>query len=48
VKAKSGSTSDGSTSENKISELESYIGSSAIEQIDILSPKQSNTKGSDN
>ncbi|KAJ8423983.1 LOW QUALITY PROTEIN: hypothetical protein Cgig2_030084 [Carnegiea gigantea] len=36
----------GSTSESKISELESFIGSSAPEQIDILPPKQCNTKGS--
>jgi len=36
----------GSTSESKISELESFIGSSAPEQRDILPPKLSNTKGS--
>ncbi|KAJ8450472.1 hypothetical protein Cgig2_002157 [Carnegiea gigantea] len=36
----------GSTSESKISELESFIGSNAHEQIDILPPKQCNTKGS--
>ena len=30
----------GSTSECKISELESFIGSSAPEQIDILPPKK--------
>ncbi|KAJ8453240.1 hypothetical protein Cgig2_008124 [Carnegiea gigantea] len=36
----------GSTSESKISELESFMGSSAPEQIDILPPKQCNTKGS--
>ncbi|KAJ8434787.1 hypothetical protein Cgig2_033737 [Carnegiea gigantea] len=36
----------GGTSESKISELESFIGSSAPEQIDILPPRQCNTKGS--
>jgi len=36
----------GSASESKISELESFIGSSAPEQIDIFPPKLSNTKGS--
>jgi len=36
----------GTTSECKISELESFIGSSALEQIDILPPRQCNTKGS--
>ena len=34
------------TSESKMSELESFIGSSAPDQIDILPPKQCNTKGS--
>ncbi|KAJ8432877.1 hypothetical protein Cgig2_021013 [Carnegiea gigantea] len=38
--------SNGGTSESKISELESFIGSSAPEQIDILPPKKCNTKGS--
>ena len=37
---------NGSASESKMSELESFIGSSAPEQIDILPPKQCNTKGS--
>jgi len=37
---------NGGTSESKISELESFIGSSAPEQVDILPPKLSNTKGS--
>jgi len=37
---------NGSASETKMSELESFIGSSAPEQIDILPPKQCNTKGS--
>jgi len=36
----------GSASESKMSELESFIGSSVPEQIDILPPKQCNTKGS--
>jgi len=36
----------GSTRESKISELELFIGSNAPEQIDILPPKLSNTKGS--
>ena len=36
----------GSTSENKVQELESFIGSSAPEHVEILPPKQSNTKGS--
>jgi len=36
----------GSTSESKVQELESFIGSSAPEQVEILPPKQSNTKGS--
>ena len=38
--------SNGSASESKLSELESFIGSSAPEQIDILPPKQCNTNGS--
>ena len=38
---------NGGTSESKMSELESFIGSSAPDQIDILPPKQCNTKGSD-
>ncbi|KAJ8437657.1 hypothetical protein Cgig2_028595 [Carnegiea gigantea] len=38
---------NGNTSESKMSELESFIRSSAPDQIDILSPKQCNTKGSD-
>jgi len=38
--------SNGSASENKLSELESFISSSAPKQIDILLPKQCNTKGS--
>ena len=37
---------NGGTSESKMSELESFIGSSAPDQIDILPPKQCNTKGS--
>ena len=37
---------DGGVSESKISELESFIGSSAPEQIDILRPKYCHTKGS--
>jgi len=37
---------NGSASESKLSELESFIGSSAPEQIDILPRKQCNTKGS--
>jgi len=37
---------NGSTSESKMSELESFIGLNAPEQIDILPPKQCNTKGS--
>ena len=36
----------GSTSESKINELESFIGSSASEQIVILPANLSNTKGS--
>ena len=36
----------GITSESKISELESFIRSSAPEQIDILPPRQCNTKRS--
>jgi len=35
----------GSTSESKIQELESFINSSAPEQVEIHPPKQSNTKG---
>jgi len=35
----------GGTSESKIQELESFIGSSAPEQVQIFPPKQSNTKG---
>ena len=38
----------GTTSESKISELKSFIGSSASEQIDILPPRQCNTKGMGN
>ena len=38
---------DGGTSESKISELESFIGSSVPERIDILRLKQCHTKGSD-
>jgi len=38
---------DGGASESKISELESFIGLSALERIDILPPKQCHTKGSD-
>ena len=38
--------SNGGTSESKISKLESFIGSSAPEHIDILPPKKCNTKGS--
>jgi len=38
---------NGSASESKMSELESFTGSSALEQIDILPPKQSNTKERD-
>lgn len=38
---------DGSTSASKVNELESFIGSSAPDQIEILPPKQSHTKGSD-
>ena len=37
---------DGDASESKIRELESFIGSSARERIDILPPKQCHTKGS--
>ncbi|KAJ8425540.1 hypothetical protein Cgig2_033138 [Carnegiea gigantea] len=37
---------DGGTSESKISEFESFIGSSVPERIDILPPKQCHTKGS--
>jgi len=37
---------NGNASESKMSELESFIGSTAPEQIDILPPKQCNTKGS--
>ena len=37
---------NGGTSESKMSELESFIGSSAPDQIDILPPKQCNNKGS--
>jgi len=37
---------NGIASESKMSELESFIGLSALEQIDILPPKQCNTKGS--
>jgi len=37
---------DGGTSESKISELESFIGSSALERIDMLPPKHCHTKGS--
>jgi len=36
---------DGGISESKISELESFIGSSALERIDILPPKHCHTKG---
>ena len=35
----------GGTSASKAQELESFIGSSAPEQVQILPPKQSNTKG---
>jgi len=35
----------GGTSESKIQELESFIGSSAPEQVEIHPPKQSHTKG---
>ncbi|KAJ8421659.1 hypothetical protein Cgig2_000612 [Carnegiea gigantea] len=38
---------DGGISESKISELESLIGSSVPKRIEILSPKQCHTKGSD-
>ena len=37
---------NGSASESKLSELESFIGSSSPNQIDIFPPKQCNTKGS--
>ncbi|KAJ8424651.1 hypothetical protein Cgig2_016920 [Carnegiea gigantea] len=37
---------DSGTSENKISKLESFIGLSVLERIDILPPKQCHTKGS--
>ncbi|KAJ8444809.1 hypothetical protein Cgig2_034044 [Carnegiea gigantea] len=37
---------DGGTSESKMSELESFIGSSAPERIDIVPPKHCHTKGS--
>ena len=37
---------DGGTNESKISELESFIGSSAPERIDILPPKHCHIKGS--
>ncbi|KAJ8438593.1 hypothetical protein Cgig2_031342 [Carnegiea gigantea] len=37
---------DGGASKSKMSELESYIGSSAPKQIDILPPKHCHTKGS--
>ncbi|KAJ8445970.1 hypothetical protein Cgig2_001288 [Carnegiea gigantea] len=37
---------DGGTNESKISELESFIGLSAPEQIDILPPKYCHSKGS--
>ena len=37
---------NGGTSESKMSELESFIGSSAPDQVDILPPKQCTTKGS--
>ncbi|KAJ8421545.1 hypothetical protein Cgig2_028294 [Carnegiea gigantea] len=37
---------DGATSESKISDLESFVGSSAPEQRDILPPTQCNTKES--
>ena len=37
---------DGDISESKISELESFTGSSALERIDILPPKHCHTKGS--
>jgi len=37
---------NGGTSESKISELESFIGSSAPEQVDILPPEYCHTKGS--
>jgi len=37
---------NGGTSESKMSELESFIGSSAPDQVDVLPPKQCNTKGS--
>ncbi|KAJ8446532.1 hypothetical protein Cgig2_027494 [Carnegiea gigantea] len=37
---------DGGTSDSKISEFESFIGSSVPERIDILPPKQCHTKGS--
>jgi len=37
---------DSGISESKISELESFIGSSALERIDILPPKYYRTKGS--
>ena len=36
----------GTTSESKINELESFIGSGALEQIDVLPPRLCNTKGS--
>jgi len=36
---------NGSASEAKMSELESFIDSSVPKQIDILPPKQCNTKG---
>ena len=36
---------DGGTSESKMSELESFIGSSAPERIDNLPPKHCQTKG---
>ena len=37
---------DGGTSDRKISEFESFIGSSVPERIDILPPNQCHTKGS--
>ena len=37
---------NGNASKGKMNELDSFIGSSAHEQIDILPPKERNTKGS--
>ena len=38
---------NGSTTESKMSELESFIGLNVPDQIEIFPPKQCNTNGSD-